>query len=952
MIGIEIDGEFLELANNAKLRIKMPSLVFTRAFVAQGYSYPVSAPMTPHNARLLNFKNRIASTEEWGAMRCWIWLAGRRWRAADINYRGTKDNAFDLDLSVPEHDSIRRLREVSTEDLDNEYPITVDVSDGPDEVNMHIYPVNGSLSQTDIVLGPMLNEGIHRAEPYDVYLGGDAQNDSIYLKDYPYLNHFDGTRDQAWLFHKQSEWPGLDNVAIKFTALPYLAKVMDHLMDLVGMRLSGDLRDDPFFKRQVVLNNDLRYGPLAWDESVIIPIGAEAVGWNTLFTPFRLGDLLPSMTGLELLLKVMQRYNATPFFDAQSNMRLRTFNSIMAATDALDWTEYLVPSRQLEHTVLTSIEVNAAKESLDDALEEPEELVPAPYGTVLRQADLPSDAPTTRRYVVLEDNGLYEASRVLPGGAAIWTRIGDNATPGEGDEDAEFVECGVAFTAMHRGADELTAGRDWLVPKLNMPMRISNNATGFLKPPGNENVKELRLLNFQGMQADSNGDLYPLLSVDRYDYAGDDVGGFREMVDQPNGIKEQHYATYERVLKHGRSVKRRLRLPAHHALNYPWDRKIMLEGITYLTREVDVEFNANGIGLANVELQRLPPMAAPDRQLRGRGDRVEGFETLAFSGPVYALIETSDGKVMVGGNFFNTGAYRLCRLLYTGTLDTGFDCGTELDGGVLAIAEQTDGKIVVGGGFTGRVKRFNPDGSVDSGFSSGMTTGTGVNKIVLMSDGRMVIGGDFTGTGTNYICRLNADGSLDGTFDAGTLLSATVYDLGIRSNGKIVVAGAFSTGTRPWLCQLNDDGTLDSAFDATATLSGPCHRVLILPDGKLVLTKAGAWGMAMLETDGSAYGGFTLSDTLFPSFCLARDADGGLITGIATIMPHRQNIARYSSQGDLDKKFGVHAWLRGDAFVIMIDRRGDIWCGGTFYRSNSFSADEFLVKLSGGVRCA
>ena len=69
---------------------------------------------------------------------------------------------------------------------------------------------------------------------------------------------------------------------------------------------------------------------------------------------------------------------------------------------------------------------------------------------------------------------------------------------------------------------------------------------------------------------------------------------------------------------------------------------------------------------------------------------------------VNALLETADGKILVGGHFVIGGAYpNLVRLNHDGTLDTGFaDLG--IDGGVpglLALAIARDGKIALGGYF-------------------------------------------------------------------------------------------------------------------------------------------------------------------------------------------------------------------------------------------------------------
>ncbi|MBK5285232.1 MAG: hypothetical protein JJE25_07490, partial [Bacteroidia bacterium] len=160
---------------------------------------------------------------------------------------------------------------------------------------------------------------------------------------------------------------------------------------------------------------------------------------------------------------------------------------------------------------------------------------------------------------------------------------------------------------------------------------------------------------------------------------------------------------------------------------------------------------------------------------------------------VSAMAIQSDGKIIIGGNFGEYNGFlcsNIARLNTDGTLDTSFHIGTGVTrnaslgsyGEVDAIAIQSDGKIIIGGTFynyngTGRqsIARINTDGSSDLTF----TPTTGVNYVsdgriqamAVQSDGKIIIGGGFdyyNSISRRNFARVNSDGSLDATFIIGT----------------------------------------------------------------------------------------------------------------------------------------------------------------------------------------
>lgn len=138
-----------------------------------------------------------------------------------------------------------------------------------------------------------------------------------------------------------------------------------------------------------------------------------------------------------------------------------------------------------------------------------------------------------------------------------------------------------------------------------------------------------------------------------------------------------------------------------------------------------------------------------------------------------ALIQPSDGKIIVGGTFTDydgTSANKIIRLNTDGSIDTNFVYGVGFDLGVLTIAIQSDNKILIGGSFTtyngnnvNRLIRLNSNGSIDTSFNidSSLNSVTNINGILIESSGNILIFGNFTGTNSiNFMARLSSTGSV------------------------------------------------------------------------------------------------------------------------------------------------------------------------------------------------
>jgi uncharacterized delta-60 repeat protein len=315
------------------------------------------------------------------------------------------------------------------------------------------------------------------------------------------------------------------------------------------------------------------------------------------------------------------------------------------------------------------------------------------------------------------------------------------------------------------------------------------------------------------------------------------------------------------------------------------------------------------------------------------------------SGWIHSLAVQADGKILVGGDFFELNGqprYGLGRLTPDGTLDPTFNPGA--DGGVYALAVQADSRILVGGDFTtlsgqtrNRIGRLNPGGDPDTTFNVGASST--INSLAVQADDKILVGGAFTTLGgqtRNRVGRLNPDGTLDTTFNPGA--NDWVNSLAVAANGKILVGGNFTTlggQTCNYIGRLNADGTLDPTVNPLADAEVYC--LAVQPDGKTLVggafTTLGGQArncIGRLNPDG------TLDATFNPAandavLSLSLQADGKILVGGDFTMlggQVRNKIGRLNPDGTLDPSFdpGANDWV----YALAVQTDGKILLGGSF----------------------
>lgn len=225
-----------------------------------------------------------------------------------------------------------------------------------------------------------------------------------------------------------------------------------------------------------------------------------------------------------------------------------------------------------------------------------------------------------------------------------------------------------------------------------------------------------------------------------------------------------------------------------------------------------------------------------------------------------------DGKILAAGTFtsFNgVNCNSIIRLNPDGSVDNSFNSGSGTNSNIYSIVVQSDGKILVGGNFysfngSGKsyLVRLNSNGSIDNTFMIGNGANDIVYKIVLLENGKIIIGGNFStfnGNDSYRLIRLHQEGSIDYTFGLKGNANSTIYDFAVQPDGRILVAGSFTALgglKRKYLVRLNPNGSNDGSFVPSSAISRAILKICLQKDNNKILI-AGPNLFARINIDGS-----------------------------------------------------------------------------------------------------
>jgi uncharacterized delta-60 repeat protein len=331
---------------------------------------------------------------------------------------------------------------------------------------------------------------------------------------------------------------------------------------------------------------------------------------------------------------------------------------------------------------------------------------------------------------------------------------------------------------------------------------------------------------------------------------------------------------------------------------------------------------------------------------------------------VRAIVVQPDGQILIGGVFTTlspnggppvTRNY-IARLNPDGTLDTAFNANFNPNANtwVNAIAVQSDGKILVGGQFfnepiggqtRNNIARLNPDGTLDTAFNP--NANNDVYTIAVQADGKALVDGDFSSIGgqtRNDIARLDPMTGLADSFNpnpSGSLRGPQVFSIAVQADGKILVGGIFTSvggKTRYNIARLDPmTGLADSFAPNPMGPRGQVGSIAVQADGKVLVGGIFTHIRRQMRNDIARLDPTTgLADSFNPnanSFVgsIAVQADGKVLVGggFTSIGGQpRTYIALLDATTGLADSFNPNPNGTVEAIVVQAD--GKILVGGAF----------------------
>lgn len=591
MIEVDVDGVFLDLPKDTKIRITLRSQVFDRSFIAQSYSYPIALPWTDVNAKAMRHYERIANAADLDDIPCTIRLGGFYWRGALIKYRGFKNGSYDIDLSIPPDAIITQLSELTLQDFD--YGGPYDFSHFPDTdvagFNQLFEDHTGTVADTPFIFAPIHNPGLF-GDRTETYYNAEAGVSPWDIVNPPtgYINNYDPGTTYPWIIYGSD--PAIEEWFNDYSPLPYLAYVVEHIFETLGYSVEGDVFANAEVRTMVIVSN------LYFTLNVITTGGVLSFISNDGYQDISLKRAVPVMSCIEFLIALMQRFNAVPVFRQGQKMAFISVQSMLDDPAYVDITEHMVPDDLVIVETSGGVNLEESPESLDtqraDAVEfNPDRIL----GEVVLPADLAAYTPDVGDQAIVSVNNKVYQYQEDPVNGAQWAVLCDYLGPHEEFPSEATLSAGVALTSMLRTSE-------WLVPEMS---QVVTDPFGNLHSIGLNDATKLRLLFYRGMQEDFNGDTYPLLSTYLYDWAGNNLGSMSETIEGKYGIYARWYADSVEWMRTSRTIKRRARLPLHIIRHFDFTRKYRILGINYMVRSLDVEVTGAEVGIAQLELVKV-----------------------------------------------------------------------------------------------------------------------------------------------------------------------------------------------------------------------------------------------------------------------------------------------------------------------------------------------------------
>lgn len=353
---------------------------------------------------------------------------------------------------------------------------------------------------------------------------GDAPFELYNFRYEPYINPYGKTgTGRGFLYDESissSSFLPYTNVTVKhmgrfLVPFPYLVPVIRELMQWLGFDIAGNWIDDPDIKCRVIYNT-------------------YALG-SRLFNVFgilriKIAEHLPDMTVGEFL-KAIRKYFVLSFEfrNPPGIVEIKSLAQILDSQEIEDWSNY-------------------------QSLENPRLRRPENRGFSVK---------------VAEDSGdkLYKESNFNP-----------TFTLGDGEQNYDVP---IGTLNMYKATNPHT-GAKWIIPRALQrgnvrDAKLSRSAAYSPQLPLS-NEPKLRLLAYRGMQPDSSGQLYPMLTSGMYNALNKQIAQSCEDSRQRLSVFQQHIRRYLNIIDTNREMEHEFLIPESLLQKFSFNRLLGLTG--------------------------------------------------------------------------------------------------------------------------------------------------------------------------------------------------------------------------------------------------------------------------------------------------------------------------------------------------------------------------------------
>lgn len=251
---------------------------------------------------------------------------------------------------------------------------------------------------------------------------------------------------------------------------------------------------------------------------------------------------------------------------------------------------------------------------------------------------------------------------------------------------------------------------------------------------------------------------------------------------------------------------------------------------------------------------------------------------LSFNASTATVLVSNEGSIYVGGAFTaidGIAKNSLVKLTSAGEIDETFDVGKGSNGSGFSMTLQDDGKLLIGGNFFNMkdnvtslsVIRLNLDGTLDSSFSS--TQYSYGNSAIVLRDSHIYVATPLIldNAMNDYLVRLSSDGELDQSFKPIKLWDGGAYSFTSNFIGdKLFHNNAGYSDSRYGLSisdldgNIVDSSTIKPAIEGSFDTGGYINGKLFIKGDFVKINNVESFGIGLLDENGTPDESFVFSN--------------------------------------------------------------------------------------------